>query len=309
VERIAIVIVGPTCSGKTGLSIPLAKRLKTEIISADSRQIFKYLTIGTAKPQAKELNQVKHHFIDYLNPDEYFNAAMFEQKAFKILEQLSANNKIPVIVGGSGLYIKALVDGIIDQGNLNLNLRNELLNQRKKFGNEFIYNRLKEIDPKAAAKMLPQNWKRVIRAIEVFEETGKSIIDIQKNYRRKTNFYFYQFGLKWQRKALYKRIEKRVDAMIENNLVDEVKNILQKGFSPDLNSLNTVGYKEIIAYLNGEYPLERAIELIKRNTRRFAKRQLTWFGKDKRIDWIEINEKTNNQSIIEYILKKIKLKK
>ncbi len=306
-ERIVVVIVGPTCSGKTELSLKLADKLDTEIISADSRQIFKYLTIGTAKPSEGELKKVKHHFVDFLNPDEYFSAAIFERQALEIMEHLTGSKKIPIIAGGSGLYIRAVIDGIIDRGKLNAPLRNQLLKERQSFGNEFIYNKLKSIDPKAAATMLPQNWKRVIRAIEVFTETGKSIVDIQKEHSRKSNFQFFQFGLSWQRDILYKRIEKRVDEMIRRNLVGEVRNILRMGFSPQLNSLNTVGYKEIIAYLNGEYPLERAVELIKRNTRRFAKRQLTWFRKDPRIDWIDMDENTDVNSIVNYILTRIKI--
>ena len=307
-ERIVIVIVGPTASGKTETGLKLAEKLQSEIISADSRQIFKFLSIGTAKPTREELKKIKHHFVDFLNPDEYFNAAMFEREALKIIEQLFNQGKTPIVVGGSGLYIRALIDGIIDKGELNIPLRNQLLRERKEFGNEFIYNKLKALDPKAAATMLPQNWKRVIRAIEVFEETGKSIIEIQKEYSRKVDFDFRQFGLLWKREKLYERIEKRVDSMIENNLVSEVKDVLKRGFSPQLNSLNTVGYKEIIAYLNGEYPLERAVELIKRNTRRFAKRQITWFKRDERIDWIQMEENTILEDVVDYILAKAKLK-
>ena len=295
--------MGPTASGKTALALALAEKLKTEIISADSRQIFKHLNIGTAKPTHEELEQVKHYFINYLEPDEYYNVSKFENEALEIIRKLFAHGKIPIVVGGSGLYIKALIDGIIDLGETNFELREDLWALRKRKGNEALYERLKELDPKAAATMLPQNWKRVIRAIEVFTETGKSIVDLHSEQKRKSDFKFWQFGIKLPREVLYARIEKRVDEMISKNLIEEVKKILDMGFPPDCNALNTVGYKEIIAYLNGEYDLPRAVELIKRNTRRYAKRQLTWFKRDERIDWLDGSK--SEHELVDYILEKI----
>lgn len=303
-EQRVVVIVGPTCSGKTKLGIELADELNSEIISADSRQIFKYLTIGTAKPSKKELSQVKHHLIDTLDPSENYNVGLFEKDALKVLDELSKKNKLPVIVGGSGLYIKAIVDGIVDI-NSDEELREQLLKEREKYGNEFLYNKLKQIDKNAADTMLPQNWKRVIRAIEVYHLTGKSILEIHEKQKRNLNYVFYQFGLNWERETLYKNIEKRVDDMIENGLVEEVKNILRLGHDKKLNALNTVGYKEIISYLENEISLERAVELIKRNTRRFAKRQLTWFRRDKRINWIDIKSEADILSAKQQILKTI----
>jgi tRNA dimethylallyltransferase len=304
-ERKVIVIVGPTCSGKTKIAIALAQRLNTEIISADSRQIYNLLSIGTAKPSRKELLQVKHHFIDYLNPDDNYNVSKFESDATKIINQLHREKKIPIVVGGSGLYIKAIIDGITDTVDADEEYRNELLLLREKFGNDFLYQKLQEVDPKSADKMLPQNWKRVIRALEVYHATGQPIWKLHKEQMRINPFIFYQFGLLWDRKALYKNIETRVDKMISNGFVDEVKNILESGYSPDLNSLNTVGYKEIISFLKNKITLERAVELIKRNTRHYAKRQLTWFRKDKRIEWISIGSNFNSDLIAAIIQKKI----
>lgn len=303
-EQRVIVIVGPTCSGKTKLGIELAKSLNTEIISADSRQLYKHLTIGTAKPTSEELAQIKHHFIDSLDPKEEYNVGLFEKDALKIIDKLPDHNKIPIIVGGSGLYIKAIVDGIVDIDS-DEDLREQLLKEKEKFGNEYIYNKLKEIDKQAAKTMLPQNWKRVIRAIEVYELTGKSILDVHNQQTRDVNYSFLQFGLDWDREILYKNIEKRVDEMIENGLVDEIKSILESGYEKQLNSLNTVGYKEIISFLENKISLERAIELIKRNTRRFAKRQMTWFRKDERIEWIKINSAEDLESAKQQILKLI----
>ena len=285
-----IVITGPTCSGKTRLSLDLASKLDTEIISADSRQVYKYLDIGTAKPSASELRKIKHHFIDYLYPDEKFNVSDYEVQALKIIKRLHSNHKIPVVVGGSGLYIKALIDGIFNTVDTDEEFREKLMQERKERGNEYIYNKLKEVDPVSASGMLPQNYKRVIRALEVYHLTGKPIWQIQKEYQRDIDLKFIQFGLNWEREKLYVNIESRVDEMISAGLVEEVKRILNKGYDNSINALNTVGYKEIISFLKGEISFERAVELIKRNTRRFAKRQLTWFNRDKRITWLDIKD-------------------
>ena len=287
-EQQVIVIVGPTCSGKTILGINLAEELDTEIISADSRQIYKHLTIGTAKPTREELKKVKHHFVDVLDPKEEYNVGLFERDSIHVIDDLIHKNKIPIVVGGSGLYIKAIVNGIVDIDS-DEELRDELKMKREKFGNEFIYDELTKLDPHGAETMLPQNWKRVVRAIEVFKLTGKSILEVHEEQSRKSNYNFLQFGLNWKRETLYKNIENRVDDMIDTGLVNEVETIMANGYSKELNALNTVGYKEIISYLEDEISLERAIELIKRNTRRFAKRQMTWFRKDDRIKWLDVN--------------------
>ena len=305
-ERVAAVIVGPTCSGKTKLALAISDKVNSEIISADSRQIFKLLNIGTAKPSKQELHSVKHHFIDLLNPDEEFNVSKFEKESLKIIEDLFQTDKLPIVVGGSGLYIKTLIDGIIDVPDTDPNFRKELLEIRKEKGNEFLYEMLKSIDKQSADSMLPQNWKRVIRAIEIYKTTNQKFSDIKNKNIRTTDFQFMQFGLLWNRQELYDNIEKRVDEMIEMGLVDEVEKILVAGFSPALNSLNTVGYKEIINYLNKEISFEKAIEFIKRNTRRYAKRQMTWFNKDKRIMWIEVDNQSSFEKIADEILYDIK---
>ncbi len=288
-EKRVIVILGPTASGKTALGIEVAEMLKSEIISADSRQFYRGLNIGTAKPTEKELEGVKHHLINSHDINEEYNAGKFEEDALKIISRLHKRNKIPVVVGGSGLYIKALVDGIINEAEADEEYRNHLLELRELKGNDYLYEMLRLKDPLTAAELLPQNWKRVIRALEVFKQTGKSIKEIHKEHRREIDLKFFQFGLSWERTILYSRIEERVDLMIEQGLVEEVKSILNAGYDEKLNSLNTVGYKEIIAFLKNEITLERAIELIKRNTRRYAKRQITWFKRDSRITWLNLN--------------------
>jgi tRNA dimethylallyltransferase len=297
-ERKVIIIVGPTCSGKTKLSLSLAKNLKSEIISADSRQVYKYLDIGTAKPSGQELKLVKHHFINTLKPDEEFNVSKFEECAVDIISNLHKYNKIPVVVGGSGLYIKALIDGIFNTANKDEDYRKELKEKMIEYGKEYLYEELKKVDLISAEKMLPQNWKRVMRALEVYHLTKEPIWKLQQEYNRNLNFEFHQYGLDWDREILYENIDQRVNDMIIKGLVDETKNVLNMGYNKKLNSLNTVGYKEIVSYLDNDITLEKAVELIKRNTRRFAKRQLTWFRKDERIKWISIvkNEDINEVS-------------
>jgi len=304
-ERRVIVIIGPTCSGKTKLSLNLAGKLNSEIISADSRQIYKLLDIGTAKPSEEELAKVRHHFIDRLKPDESFNVSKYEEESLRIIDELHEKDKIPIVVGGSGLYIKALVDGIFNEVDTDEDFRQMLLAEREKFGNEYLYEKLIAVDKVSADTMLPQNWKRVIRALEVFHLTGEPIWKFHAEHKREVDIEFLQFGLNWERELLYENINNRVDKMISAGLVNEVKSVLVSGFSSELNSLNTVGYKEIIAYLDEEFDLERAVELIKRNTRRYAKRQMTWFRKDDRIKWFKINHEEDLEKIAESIIKDI----
>lgn len=301
-ERVAIVIVGPTCSGKTDLSLMLAEHFNTEIISADSRQIFKYLNIGTAKPDFALLSKIKHHFIDELLPDEEFNVNNFEKKSLSIIDKLFIFNKLPIIAGGSGLYIKALVDGIFDNVEIEQNIRIQVKDRYNKFGPIYLYHELKEKDPVSAEKMLPSNWKRVIRALEVFDSTGKPIWYWQQNYKRESNINFIQYGLNWSRSVLYSNIESRVDKMLQAGLLAELENVLGKGFGKNLNALNTVGYKELVDYLENKISLEKAEELIKRNTRRYAKRQMTWFNKDERINWFNISSANQLNDVKEKII-------
>ena len=211
-------------------------------------------------------------------------------------------HKIPIVVGGSGLYVRALVDGLFEIEDNDEEYRKHLSDLRKNNGNEFLYEKLKSIDPDAAAKMFPQNWKRVIRALEVYYLTGRKISELHKEYEREINIKYFQYGLEWERNILYERINNRVDEMIKNGLVQEVRSLLAKGFTKELNALNTVGYKEIFSYLDSKISVERAIELIKRNTRHFAKRQLTWFNADKRIHWFKLNSENQLNEISNSII-------
>ena len=296
-----IVITGPTCAGKTDVAINLALKLNTEIISADSRQVYKYLTIGTAKPNSSQLSKVKHYFVDELLIDEDFNADIFSKKATMIISEIFEKGKIPIVVGGSGLYIQALIDGLDVTVDSSPDLRKSLMEKRSQFGNQYIHNELTKVDPISAEKLLPQNWKRVIRALEVFYTTNKPIWQFNSN-KKNNDFLFFQYGLYLDRDILYQRINSRVDKMIEEGLIEEVKKILEAGYENNLNSLNTLGYKEMIDFIEGKISLEKTIYLIKRNTRRFAKKQITWFKKDKRILWLDAN-KNSTEELADLILK------
>ena len=300
-----IVITGPTCSGKSYLGLKLAQLINGEIISADSRQIYKRLNIGTAKPTSEELQKVKHHFINILNPDEDYDVNKFSVDAENIIDDIHKRRMTAIVVGGSGLYVKALIEGIVDSADKDENLRNELFAKKEKYGIKYLYDELIKVDPISAEKMLPQNWKRVIRALEVFYLTGKPIWQHHSNQNKSTKFSFYQIGINWDREVLYTRIEQRIDKMIKDGLVDEVTDILNDGYDKNLNSLNTVGYKEIISYLEKDINLSRAIELIKRNTRRYAKRQLTWFKADQRIKWFNVSSQDDIDDLTLQLIKDI----
>ncbi len=289
--RTVIIITGPTASGKTGLSLNLSKIIPIEVISADSRQIYRYMDIGTAKPNQDELKSVKHHFIDYLNPDEDYNSGKFGNEAEKIVLEILKNGKIPVVVGGSGLYIKSLCEGLFNQEeNFALHgIRSFLSEKLKEKGKDYLYEELLKIDKDAAELYKDKNPRRVLRALEYYYTYGSSITQSRQKNVIKRGFKYTYFGINHERQTLYDRINLRTKNMWRDGLVDETKNILDKGYSPELNSLNTVGYKETIAYLQGKLSEYNAIAQIQKNTRRYAKRQITWFKKVSDIVWLNIS--------------------
>ncbi len=286
-ERRVIIIAGPTASGKSDIAFTLAKTLSTEIISADSRQIYRKLDIGAAKPPDEYLTAVRHHFINSHDLNQPFDAGAFEVEALKIIDEMHSKGLIPIVCGGSGLYIRALINGIIDIAP-DESIRSELKAKRDELGDEALYDLLKSIDPLAAASMTSRNYKRVLRALEVYYITGKPISEVHSTFQRGSEIEFMEYGITWDREILYSRINERVERMLEAGLVQEVQGILDDGYPPALNGLNTVGYKEIISYLYNEISLERAVALIQRNTRHYAKRQLTWFKKDPAIQWLKM---------------------
>jgi tRNA dimethylallyltransferase len=298
-----LAVVGPTASGKTRLSILLAERLRGEIISADSRQIYRYLDIGTAKPIPEDLHRIPHHFINILNPDQDYNAGEYGQQARLKIEELLKQNKLPILVGGSGLYVRAVIDGFFEGPGKNTEIREQLEEELHRLGREKFFEKLVKIDPISAAKMDATKVRRVIRALEVYYFTGKSISDLHSTQETKPSFNVMQFGLYWERKNLYKRIDRRADEMLEKGFVEEVRGLIAKGYARGTNAFNTVGYKEVIGSIEGNLTKEEMIKLIKQNTRRFAKRQLTWFRADKRIRWICVNEETDWNKIAETIQK------
>ncbi len=296
-----IIIAGPTAVGKTNLGIKLAKKLNTEIISADSMQIYKQLNIGTAKVTMEEMNGIRHHLIDIINPDANYSVQQFKNDALNIINDLHSANKIPIIVGGTGLYIDSLTHDF-DFVNVkpNYELRHKLENIYNKDPN-ILLKQVHEISEKYINLTL-KDKKKIIRAIEVYKESGKIL-----NYDRihnSTDIKYYLYVLSDDREILYKRINSRVDKMIENGLVDEVKSLISNGLDSNSQSMKAIGYKEVLLYLNGEYTLEYMIEKLKQNSRHYAKRQLTWFRRNELSDWINIEDKSIND-VINYILDKL----
>lgn len=296
-----IVIVGPTASGKTKLSIELAKRLDGEIISADSMQVYKYMDIGTAKPKADEMQGIKHYLVDEILPNQEFNVVRFKELAEKYLEEIIEKDKQPVIAGGTGLYISSLVNNInFSETECDWELRKQLSSEAEQKGPGYIYEKLKQVDPQAAEAIHPNNVKRVIRALEVFLQTQKPIsYHNEKSREIPPKYKYIMLGLTMERDKLYDRINKRVDMMLENGLVNEVRRLVDLGFSDSITSMQGIGYKEILYYLRNEISLEEATELIKQDSRRYAKRQLTWFRRINEIKWFSIDNSGNTNTIIE----------
>ncbi|WP_058485486.1 tRNA (adenosine(37)-N6)-dimethylallyltransferase MiaA [Defluviitalea phaphyphila] len=287
-----IVIAGPTASGKTKVSIELAKRINGEIISGDSMQVYKYMNIGTAKPTREEMEGIPHYLIDEIDPKEEFSVAIFKQKAKDYIKKIYDKNKIPILIGGTGFYIQSVVYDIdFTETNIDIEYRNSLQQLAKKNGNQYLHNMLFKVDPVSAKAIHPNNVKRVIRALEYYKQTNKPISEHNKEQKNKNSPYnTLFFCLTMNRKTLYKRINKRVDSMIEAGLVEEVENLLDRGYSPKLISMQGLGYKEIVWYLEGKISLEEAIYIIKRDTRHFAKRQLTWFRRQETPYWINVED-------------------
>ena len=285
-----LVIVGPTASGKTRLALEIARHTSAGIISADSRQVYQLLTIGTAKPSPDELEKVKHYFVDEILPDQHFSAGEFGIEGRKIIDELVKQKKLPIVVGGTGLYIRSLVDGLFTGPGRKEDVREELDARLESEGANALLEELRRVDPEAAARMLPSNQRRIIRALEVYYATGKPISQHQDEHEHKKFFNPVFVGLQWERKKLYDRINFRVDRMLAAGFLDEVKGLLSLGYDDRYKSLQTVGYKEAFAFLRKEISYERMVELMKQNTRRFAKRQLTWFRRDARIRWFYIEE-------------------
>ncbi len=295
-----IVLTGPTAVGKSKLSIELAGKIGGEIISADSMQVYKYMDIGTDKISKEKMGNIPHHLIDFLDPKEDFNVFTFQKLVKEAIADISSRGKIPILVGGTGFYIQAVLYDIdfteTDEDNT---IRHELEERVQREGTSGIYEELKSVDPESALLIHENNSKRVIRALEYYKKTGRKISEHNKEQSENVSPYdFYYFVLTDDREVLYSRIEKRVDEMIENGLVDEVKELRKMNIPKTATSMQSLGYREIFGYLDGEFDLERAIYLIKRNTRHFAKRQLTWFRREKDVRWIDKSEFGRDDNLV-----------
>lgn len=295
-----IILTGPTAVGKTKASIGLAKALNGEIISADSMQVYKYMDIGSAKIKPEEMQGVKHYLVDELEPDEEFHVVRFQQMAKRAMEEIYAKGKVPIVVGGTGFYIQALLYDIdFTESNEDTSYREELEVIANEQGAEYLHNMLREVDPASAEAIHANNVKRVIRALEFYKLTGQKISEHNEKERAKESPYdFCYFVLNDERQNLYNRIDIRIDQMLEEGLLEEVIALKNKGYTKDMVSMQGLGYKEILDYLNGECTLEEAIYILKRDTRHFAKRQLTWFRRERDVIWVDKNKYSYDESKI-----------
>jgi tRNA dimethylallyltransferase len=292
-EKLKIVIItGPTSSGKSRLAIELTRMFNGEIISADSMQVYRYMDIGTAKPSKQERNDVPHRVIDVVDPDEDYSAARFRTDAMEAVEEIDSKGKKVFVVGGTGLYIKALTKGLFQGPGSVPELRERFLRQAELNGRESLYEELLEVDPVAASYIHPNNLPRIIRALEVYHVTNRPISEFQKTHAFKEEpFCYLKIGLRKTREVLYRDIERRVDRMMEEGLASETRDLIGMGYSGDLKPMQGLGYKEMVRYISGECTLAGAVAQVKTNSRRYAKRQMTWFNNEGDIKWFSPDEK------------------
>lgn len=305
-----LIIAGPTAVGKTKISIEVAKKLNGEIISADSMQIYKHMNIGSAKIKAEEMQGISHYMIDIIEPSDNFSAAEFKKSAEIYINDISNRGKLPIIAGGTGLYINSLICNYdFTEADKDEEYRNELYELAEIKGKEYLHELLKEVDIDSYKKLFPNDLKRVIRALEVYKLTGKTIGKYNSNkLLHKIPYNIFYFVLNMERSKLYDRINNRVDIMIKEGLIDEVKKLSKIGCTSDMQSMKGIGYKELLNYLDGNISLDEAVQMIKQGSRNYAKRQLTWFRKDDRVDWINKDDYKDDNEVINYIIRKYKNK-
>ncbi|MCP4643625.1 MAG: tRNA (adenosine(37)-N6)-dimethylallyltransferase MiaA [bacterium] len=298
-----LVIAGPTASGKTGLALALAERLDGEIVSADSMQVYRGMEIGTAAPTTEEQHRVPHHLVGFLDPGESFCAGAFERRARRVIRDLQQAGKAVVVAGGSGLYVQALVDGLFPGPAADQAIRARLQAEAEEHGAGALYDRLAQVDPDYADVIHDADLRRIVRALEVYEIAGRPMSELHREHRADAGpLHAVQVALDYPRAQLYDRINARVDRMLEQGYVDEVRRLLDQGYESHLRRLRTLGYCEFAAHLSGEQSYDDAVAAMKRNTRRFAKRQLTWFRADKRIHWLPTTAETPPESHVDEVL-------
>ena len=301
-----VILTGPTAAGKTDLSIQLAKRIGGEILSADSMQVYKGMDIGSAKIRPDEMQGVPHYLIDELEPDEPFHVVRFQELAKKYMKEIWQRGNIPVLTGGTGFYIQAVLYDIdFTENEENTEYRQKLEETARKEGAEYLHQQLAKVDPKSAEQIHAHNIKRVIRALEFYHLTGEPISEHNEQEHQKASPYnSAYFVLTDKRETLYERIDRRVDQMMRDGLLEEVLKLREKGYTRDMVSMQGLGYKEMLDYLDGKYPLEEAVRIIKRDTRHFAKRQLTWFRRERDVIWLSREQfGTDDEAVLEYMLK------
>ncbi len=297
-----VVILGPTAAGKTSLSLLLAEDFHAEIISGDSMQVYRGMDIGTAKVSREERARIPHHLIDIHDPDHDFSVAEFQERATRLITEINQRGKLPMIVGGTGLYIESVTHRFrFAEAGQDESFRLKYQQYADEHGNEALHQRLSDIDPETAQRLHPNDRKRIIRALEIYHLTGQPMSRFQEK-EKVSPYHLLMIGLSMERDLLYQRINQRVDQMIEEGLVDEVKRLLTEGYDPSLTSMQGLGYKELVPYIKGEDPsLEHAVELIKKRTRNFAKRQLSWFRRMEEIHWFDLSQRENWQEVVENI--------
>ena len=297
-----IAVVGPTASGKSALAAALAERLQTEVVSADSMQFYRGMEIGTGQPTVEDQRGIRHHFIGHLDPAADISAGEYGERARGVIGDINARGKPAVVVGGSGLYIRALIDGLFSGPGKDDVVRERLQAEAVASGTEALYVRLQTVDPNYAAQIFPGDLRRIVRALEVYELSGEPMSQLHASEAADASLDAVQVALDWPRDVLYARIEARVEAMIAAGWINEVQRLLDTGHAPDLRRLRAIGYLELAAHLRGELPLEDAVAEIKKNTRRYAKRQLSWFRQDARIIWLPVSELTNVDALAGKVL-------
>ena len=301
----AVVVCGPTGIGKTSFAIELARRFRGEIIGADSMQLYRHMDIGTAKPTAEERAAVKHHMVDVVEPDAHFDAKMYAHMAYASVVSLAENGILPFIVGGTGLYIKALIHGLFESIKIDASVRERLKKEAQELGGSHLHSRLKTCDPAAAARIHGNDTYRIVRALEIFETTGKPMSDTQQQHQFKPQrLQTVKLGLHMEREDLYQRIDKRVDIMLDQGLFEEVKRLVEAGYSLELKSMKSLGYRHMAAFLNKELDWDETVRILKRDTRHYAKRQMTWFKADPEIVWLELESIDEATSMVKAFIAK-----